>query len=206
MNNIEKVREILNKTSWLELDLSIDLEQWTIEANIASEYLIPYRENESNGWSSVAIHAEGENIYSNVKATYSDYSWTKLSEKTPTIKRFWEQMPFENLARIRFMGVEPHGYVGKHRDLPPSSVTDMLDFIIPINIAIIHPDDCYMTLTDIGVVPFKSGKVILVNITNEHSVTNNSDTRRIHLIGYGRPGNRIEEFCDLIIRSYDKIQ
>jgi hypothetical protein len=206
MNNIEKVREILNKTSWLELDLSIDLEQWTTEANIASEYLIPYRENESNGWSSVAIHAEGENIYSNVKATYSDYSWTRLSEKTPTIKRFWEQMPFENLARIRFMGVESHGYVGKHRDLPPSSVTDMLDFIIPINIAIIHPDDCYMTLTDIGVVPFKPGKVILVNITNEHSVTNNSDTRRIHLIGYGRPGNRIEEFCDLILRSHDKIQ
>ena len=47
---------------------------------------------------------------------------------------------------------------------------------------------------------------IPINVTNEHSVTNNSDTRRIHLIGYGRPGNRIEEFCDLIIRSYDKIQ
>jgi hypothetical protein len=77
--------------------------------------------------------------------------------------------------------------------------------MIPINIAIIHPDNCYMTLTDIGIVPFKPGKIILVNIRNEHSVINNSDIRRIHLIGYGRPGNRIEKFCDLILRSYDKI-
>jgi len=206
MNKIEKVREIINNLSWLELDLSIDLEEWSKEANIASEYLIPYRVNESNGWSSVAIHGEGENIYSNVSATYADYSWTKLSEKTPVIRKFWEQMPFENLTRVRFMSVDPHGYIGKHRDLPPSSVTDILDFMIPINIAIIHPDNCYMTLTDIGVVPFKSGKVILVNIRNEHSVINNSDVRRIHLIGYGRPGNRMEEFCDLILRSYDKIQ
>jgi hypothetical protein len=60
MNKIEKVREIINNLSWLELDLSIDLEEWSKEANIASEYLIPYRVNESNGWSSVAIHGQGE--------------------------------------------------------------------------------------------------------------------------------------------------
>ena len=206
MNKQETCRHILENCNWLELDITIDLDKWIEETNIASQHLVPYRESESDGWSSVALHGQGTNTYTDINATWSDYSWTALSDKTPTIKKFWNDFPFENLARVRFMGVEPGGYVGKHADFPPSYVTDILDFMIPVNIAIVHPEGCYMELTGKGKVPFRPGKAFIVNIRNEHTVINNSNIKRIHLIGHGRPGNRMEEFCDLIIRSYDKIQ
>jgi len=206
MNKIDRCREILDNCAWLELDIAIDIVKWVNEANLARHHLANYRESESSGWSSVALHGQGENTYTDPNATWTDYSWTKLSQQTPHIKSFWQHFPFENLARIRFMGVEPGGHVGKHADFPPSHVTDILDFMIPVNVAIIHSDLCFMELTGKGKVPFKAGKAFIVNIRNEHTVINNSDITRIHLIAHGRPGNRMQEFCDLVIRSHDKIQ
>ena len=80
----------------------------------------------------------------------------------------------------------------------------MLEFGVPINIAIIHPSDCHMTLEGHGTVPFKEGKAFIINIRNVHSFVNNSAVSRIHLIAHGIPGNRKNEFVELIARSYRK--
>ena len=106
------------------------------------------------------------------------------------------------------MEVESGGYINPHSDmpgrLPGEENFDALEFGVPINVAIIHPKDCFMSLGGYGCVPFTEGKAFIVNIRNYHSVINNSAQSRIHLISHGIPGNRKNEFIELISRSYKK--
>ena len=108
------------------------------------------------------------------------------------------------------MELEPESAITPHSDmpgrLPGEAGMDMLDFGVPVNIAVVHPADCYMVLEGYGIVPFKEGKAFIVNIRNFHSVINFSKQSRIHVIGhsYGY-GNKLEDFANLIVRSYEKM-
>jgi hypothetical protein len=195
---------------YIELDLEFNVSDWLSESQIAEPFLVNHREGDNHdGWRSCCIHGIDVdktgvwNCYTDVEP---EYNWTSLSEKTPIIKKFWEAFPFEKLARVRFMELSPNGHIAPHNDSPPGFNQDFnsLAHLVPINIAISHPDNCYMTLKDHGVVPWKTGDVKLVNITNDHSVVNFNQQPRMHLIGHGLIGNRIEQFCELIVRSYKK--
>jgi hypothetical protein len=195
---------------YIELDISFDIAKWQEEARLAMPYLISHREQQPHrGWNSCCIHGidvEKTEIWNCYTDTEPEYHWTSLSESTPTIKEFWQNFPFEKLARVRFMELEARGYIAPHHDTPEDYTPDLeiLNYILPINIAIDHPDNCYMVLKDHGVVPWKTGDVKLVNIKNYHSVINFSEHNRMHLIAHGIVGNRIKEFSKLIADSYKK--
>jgi len=195
---------------YIELDISFDVDTWQKEAGLAEPYFVNHRESQPHkGWLSCCIHGidvDKTGIWNMYADEEPEYHWTKLSELTPTIKKFWQQFPFEKLARVRFMKLEPDGYIAPHHDTPKGYTEDleMLDYLIPINIAIDHPNDCHMVLKDHGIIPWQSGDVKLVNIKNYHSVVNFSEYARMHLIGHGIVGNRIAEFSNLIARSYKK--
>lgn len=194
---------------FIEIDIDIDVPTWQEESKKADPFFVPHRETDSNGWNSCCIHGidvDKTGVWNNYLDHEPEYSWTLLAELTPVIKKFWEAMPFESFARIRFMELAPHGVVVPHNDSPPNfnEDFDLLEHLLPINIAITHPDNCYMTFKGHGVVPWKEGDIRLVNITNDHSVINFSDQRRIHMIGHGLIGNKFKEFCELIARSYRK--
>jgi len=55
-------------------------------------------------------------------------------------------------------------------------------------------------------VPFKEGKVFIVNIRNYHSVINFSNKPRVHVIGhsYGY-GKQLDAFAELVVKSYEKM-
>jgi hypothetical protein len=214
MNDYEIAHWLLNESDfgWLELDIKFDLDAWKRETSAAQ--FVDHRGEEHPGWNSCAIHGidvDKTGAWTNYGYTREEdvpYKWTSISEHTPSIKSFWEQFPYERYRRIRFMQLEPGGRISPHSDapgrLPGEDNLDMLDFGVPINIAIIHPDDCYMTLEGHGTVPFKEGKAFIINIRNVHSFVNNSNTPRIHLIAHGIPGKRKDEFVELIARSYRK--
>lgn len=219
VSNIEKARWILNEANfgWIELDLDIDLSGWQLEANRAEAYFVAHREEQNTGWNSCCIHGidtDKTGAWTNYGYTEEQqvpYSWTELSHKTPAVKRFWQdQFPTDNYRRIRFMELEPLSAITPHSDmpgkLPGEAGMDMLDFGVPVNIAVVHPDDCYMVLEGHGIVPFKEGRAFIVNIRNYHSVINFSNKKRIHVIGhsYGY-GSKKAEFADLIVRSYEKM-
>ena len=190
---------------WIELDLTFNQPVWLEEGLKAAPYFVEHREGGGHsGWTSCCIHGLAiDKTGTDFTAPLDAYHWTKLSELTPTIKTFWEQFPFEHLLRIRFMSLEPGGHIALHND-NPGEVESLLDEIIPINIAITHPDDCYMNLPKFGNVPFSTGKMFLVNITNDHMVVNKSNQRRLHIIGHGYVGKRKKEFCDMLVRCYNK--
>lgn len=208
----EKVRWImLSGFGWIELDLAFNLAEWKQEANKCIPHLVTHREyDDHDGWRSCCIHGLGidkTGIWSKYADVEPTYTWTELAEQTPAIKQFWQSLPFERLARVRFMEVSPNGYVAPHSDMDMSKMPsdyNVFNNIVPVNIAVIHPADCYMTLESAGTVPWQEGKVVLVNISKFHSVINFGQHPRLHMIGHGIPGNKTQEFCELILRSYNK--
>lgn len=207
---------LVNKADigWLELDIEIDITKWKEEAKTSFPYLVPHRESESKGWNSACIHgidvsSTGSwNTYGYKDEKDVPYKWTELSNLTPAITNFWKNFPYESYNRIRFMEVESNGFISPHSDMPgklPGELNwDVLERGAAINVAIIHPNDCFLTVDRFGNVPFKEGKAFMVNIRNRHSVVNFSNTNRIHLIANGRPGKNKKDFIDLIVRSYRK--
>ena len=208
---VEKARWILNdaKFGWIELDLEIDIASWRLESQQAEPYFVAHREDNNTGWNSCCIH--GIDTYGYINEDDVPYNWTELSHKVPAVKHFWQNVfPTDNYRRIRFMELTPGAAITPHSDmpgrLPGEAGMDMLDFGVPINIAVIHPKDCYMVLEGYGVVPFKEGKAFIVNIRNYHSVINFSNQSRVHVIGhsYGY-GSKLTEFAELVVRSYEKM-
>ena len=216
LGNLQIARWILNysKIGWLELDMDIDVENWQRESDKSTFRLVPHRETDSKGWNSCCIHGidvDKTGAWTNYGYTDESqvpYTWTSLSTQTPSIKSFWTDFPYESYRRIRFMQVEPNGFINPHSDapgrLPGENDLDMLDFGVPINVAIHHPDYCYLSVEGYGVVPFKEGRAFVVNIRNYHSVINLSNVSRVHLISHGMPGIQKEEFAELVVRSYIK--
>lgn len=214
-NDLEIASWLLNESDfkWLELDISFDLKQWKLETNAAK--FVSHRGEMHPGWNSSCIH--GIDVHKTGAWTnYGDwkdesevpYKWTSISEHTPNIKEFWSNFPYESYRRIRFMELEPNGTIQPHSDapgrLPGETGIDMLEFGVPINIAIIHPNNCYMTLENSGIVPFVEGKAFIINIRNYHSFINFSSSTRIHLIAHGKPGTKKDKFAKLIADSYFK--
>jgi len=214
MNVIQQATEILRKPiGWIELDINFDLAVWQKEATLVKEYFVDHREDGGHsGWRSCCIHGIDINKtghWSKYAKTESEitYQWTDLSKITPTITHFWKEFPCEKFARLRFMEVAPNGYVLPHSDAPngiKNTEFDMMDHMIPINIAISHPEGCFMEVGDYGRVPWKNGKAFIVNITNTHSVHNPTPFFRTHLIAHCIIGNKKEEFAELVVRSYNK--
>jgi hypothetical protein len=193
---------------WLELDVSIELDTWKKESQECLEHLVLHREGENHdGWRSCCIHGisiEKTGIWNRYESVEPEYNWTELSSRTPNITKFWQSLPFERFARVRFMEVKAKGFVGAHCDFTVTDDMDVFNNIIPINIAITHPKGCDMILENIGTVPWQEGKIFLVNISHTHSVVNNSNEPRLHVIGHCIPGNKKQQFIELIIRSYRK--
>lgn len=210
MNVIDQAVEILRKPiGWIELDLEFDLTEWKKESKIAEQFLVPHREGDGhNGWRSCCIHGQSiEYTGTDLTAPLDAYHWTELSNLTPNITNFWKSIPTERFVRLRFMELAAHGCISPHNDSPngiKNTEFDMMNHMIPINIAITHPNNCYMELENYGRVPFKEGKAFIVNITDTHSVVNNSDLPRMHMIAHCIIGNKKKEFAELVVRSYNK--
>jgi hypothetical protein len=200
--------------AWIELDIDLNLDVWKLESLQACEYFVKHRANESDGWKSCCIHGLGIDKTENWPTYLTDesevfYDWTPLSDHTPTIRKFWKDIfPSERYHRIRFMLLEPGGYISPHSDVPgklPGETTghDVLDGW-PINLAIIHPKDCHMIIENYGKVPFREGKPILINIRHRHAFLNFSNENRIHLIASSEFGNKAAELAKIIHKSFFK--
>lgn len=204
-----------NGYQWVELDVVYDINVWKEQAKLAENYYVPHRdvfsgEGTHNGWESCTLHGI-DTDKTNVWQTYGfksepAYQWTKLGNACVEIKNFFQHVfPSENYARIRFMKLNAKGWISPHNDYSP--VIDMdkiLDMPLPVNIAVDHPEDCTMTLQNYGCVPFASGKMFMVNIFKNHSVLNLCDKPRIHIIAHLHLGNKKQQFCELLVKSYKK--
>lgn len=199
---------------WIKLDLEIEIEKWKQECKFAE--FTGHRGLSHSGWNSCCIHGiDVDKTESWAEYGYKDekdvpYKWTKISVNTPTIKNFWtEKFPSTQYRRIRFMELAANGYIDPHNDkpgeLPGEENFDALSFGVPVNIAIIHPEECHMVLEGKGIVPFTEGSAFIINIRHTHSFINFSNSSRIHIIGHSFGyGDKLNDFAALVVKSYKK--
>jgi hypothetical protein len=160
------------------------------------------------GWRSICLHGEAWNktqhyhdYPENAGKTIDQiqYGWcSEIAERCPETTRYFKELfPYHNYQRLRYMWLEPHGYIQPHRDRNEN-------FLQPMNIALNNPAGCVFKMHNQGYVPFKDGgSACLVDIGNLHAVWNNSNVPRIHMIAHAQW--KPKEFTQIVIDSLKQL-
>jgi len=196
---------------WLELDLEVPFEEMFQEATALKDKFVSHRFNDAHrgykhhNWRSVCLHGidafktENFHAYGFRSQEEAPYGWTEIASHCPVSVRFIKSLPFENLYRVRFMWLGPGGYIHPHRDQEDFS-------FYPINIALNNPEGCNFVMDGKGILPFAPGKAFHMNLAYTHSVFNDSQEPRIHMIIHAAPGAKKPKHEELLRRSYDKLK
>ena len=179
---------LITDAKCLKLDLDIPHAQILEEAKNLRSWFVKYRDSETEyqhqGWHSLSLYGLAHNLpgaydaygYSDGESAGKDYIWTKAAELCPiTYKWLTEVFPSNRFGRVRFMLLEAGGHISPHTDAPISHIE-------PVNIALHNPKECVWHWSDNTTLDFKNGDVYAMNIGIEHSVVNNSQEDRYHLI------------------------
>lgn len=175
------------------------------EAEALLDKFHPHREEYGHGWKSLTLHGLNEDTQSlsqygdNRQETLNELHWTWVSEQCPATKKFLTDVwPAEFLNRVRFMLLEPGGYILPHQDRESDQKR-----LSVCNISLNNPEGCEFVMEGFGTVPFKdSGSAFLMDISNKHAVWNRSNTPRIHMIIHYEIGHRIRDFFYVLRSSY----
>ena len=190
---------------WLPLNINIPYQEMLEEATAIKHLFVPHRDKDRQGgyrhkgWKSLCIHgisAEKTNHFTEYGYKSNDetpYVWTETAKLCPVTTNFFkERYPISNYFRVRFMLLEPGGFICPHVDTEKSSLS-------PVNIALNHPKGCVFKMEKPGVVPMKPGIVMLLDVSNKHAYINKSEEDRIHIIVHGKP---TKEYKELVEKSY----
>lgn len=193
---------ILNDSGapWLPLIMDAPFEQMLNEARALRHRFVRHRMYDGEGWHSLCLHGLAADMtdshsHYGIPEDQAKYDWTEIAELAPVTTYFFKtQFPYKSYQRVRFMMVEPGGYIKPHSD----AVKNYLG--LAINFSLNNPPGCRL-VTELGTVPFSDqGSIMMFNNHYTHCVINDSDQERYHMIVHGlwKPSF----FNPLIINSY----
>ena len=185
----------------IDIDFPVREAQREIQTLLDDGDFVKHRGEEHPGWHSVCIHGQGAG-YTDAPSEYPHlapdrFGWVpEIADKCPEVRKWLKTVwPGEQYHRVRFMLLEPGGYISPHQDY---DVRQLAAF----NIAITNPPGVHFAMQDAGTIPWKPGDVRAIDIGRQHSVYNESDEPRVHMIIHGEWGALIKE---LMCRSYDML-
>lgn len=190
-----------SRLPWLELHgIAVPYEQMRAEAQNLRHRFVDHRGDNGTGWKSLCIHGiSAEHTNSAASYGFSDdtapYDWTDIQEQCPvTVDFFRNHFHYQSYQRVRFMLLEPGGYIEPHQD------SDTYYVASAINMSLTNPLGCSLTTTE-GSVPFRdSGSMFYFNTSYQHAAYNGSDQDRFHIIVHGRPDGNY--WKNIIEQSY----
>ena len=198
-----------SKLPWLKLDITIPYEEILYEVQTLKKSFIKHRAEDQihgykhKGWSSLCIHGispQHTNHYTSYGYKSNDqtpYKWTTVSDLCPiTTKWLKEVYPCNDYYRVRFMLLEPNGFIAPHNDMNEHKLS-------PVNIALNHPKNCVMKMAHHGTVPFRDGTAFILDVGNIHAYYNKSNEDRYHIIIHGNYKSN-NQWKQLIEKSYMK--
>jgi len=199
---------LIEESHWPCFHLSaLDKQPWEemrVEAEALLDYFKPHREDYGSGWKSLTLHGLNDdtqslNSYGDRAEVIKQLDWTWVAEQCPTTKRFLQEVwPAEFLNRVRFMLLEPGGYILPHQDRP-----DTERRLSVCNISLNNPEGCDFAFDNYGRVPFKDeGSAFLVDVSHKHSVWNRSSEPRIHMIIHSEIGRRTRDLFYELRKSF----
>jgi hypothetical protein len=181
------------------------------ESIFTADLFVPHRAgNYAEGWKSFVLHGLGYDKSSGAQKygfteQEAPYEFTEEAKRfAPSICEFFSsiegvvdtlgldastiQQPLR-FGRVRIMLLESGGFIAPHNDTPGLNYSPRNPGAV--NISINHPEGCHFfswkgkkvsAETGSAVLPFHSGAAFRVNVSCAHSVINNSDQNRYHLI------------------------
>jgi hypothetical protein len=189
-----------SRLPWLEIKgLDLPYAEMLAEARSLRHRFVVHRKGCGRGWLSLCVHgtsAEQTDAPSVYGLTDEEtvYDWTDIQDQCPvTVDAFKNLFHYVHYMRVRFMLVEPGGYITPH--------VDANNYVFgAVNISLNNPEGCSL-VTECGTVPFRStGSAMFLNTSYQHTVWNNSNEDRIHMIVHGTPDSRF--WNNIVINSY----
>lgn len=155
------------------------------------------------GWRSLCVHGLSATQtdffakYGNWKSEAEvPFAWTEIAERCPeTVRYFKDIFPHDRYYRLRYMLLEPGGYIQPHQDRN-------FNLLSPVNLALNNPERCFFKMEGKGYVPFESGTAFAVDIGNKHAVWNESDEDRYHMIVHGEFNHLWSKWEEIVRHSY----
>ena len=173
-----------SRLPWLKLNLEIPTDKILKEANVLYPTAVLHRDSDKfthyshQGWKSLTLYGDDSTTTTHTQGVKN---WTDIAKLCPItvefVKKYW--VLDDTTGRIRFMWLEPGGYILPHQDRDRS-------MFFETNIAITQPAECRFRFLEYGTVPFTAGSAFLVDISNKHLVANNSDQLRLHFIVHAK--------------------
>lgn len=178
-------REYLVSTAkHLKLDLPIPHEQMLLEAQALRDKFILYRSSyKTTGWYALPIiglsskdpYAWDQYNYESARQAAEDIKWTEIAKQCPVTSNWLKTVyPSNSYGRVRFMLLEAGGVIDFHTDTEHS-------ILGAVNIALNNPPGCAWHWRDSSF-EFKPGDAYSMNISYEHSIRNDSNEDRYHMI------------------------
>jgi len=193
---------------WLMLDFKCPWKDILPEIKQMTEW-IPYRNESGNNWSSLALHGiDGD--YKKVYHTDNNvkYDWTSIAGQCPVTKDFLQNNAgIKSHERTRFMKIDPGGSIFLHHDRDDQNgplTRDIMRLGI-LHFAIQHPKGCDFTMPHWGDIPIKNGSTWFFSNVWEHTIVNNGDKPRYHIICNGARLNW-DFWSPILIRSWEKFK
>jgi Aspartyl/Asparaginyl beta-hydroxylase len=185
---------------WIKLEISIPDYIHSEILNI-KHLLVDHRDSygEHKGWRSFCIHGKAYDA-TREDAHYNDtrpYIWTPEAEELmpQTVEYFKHTWPNAGYRRLRIMELAPGGIISVHKDAQPP------DALRAVNIAITQPNGCEFIMENYGTVPFTKSSAYMLNISNNHTVINDSEEYRFHIIAHQEFN---KDFDNMLVTSYNK--
>ena len=171
---------------FLKLDMPVPYKEMLNEAKALKDQFTLHRDDEGShvGWKSLSLYGLSENKhdswqdygYANAVEAAKDFIWTPASERCPVTINFLHTIfPCKRFSRIRFMLVEAGGWIGTHTDTKYRILEN-------INISLSNPAGCVWRWDDGEELFMEPGGAYTMNISYGHSIINNSNEDRFHLI------------------------
>jgi len=193
---------------WLPLNIEVPYQEMLEEAIKIKHLFVFHRDQDvqggyrHKGWKSLCIHgisSEKTNHFTEYGYKSNEetpYVWTNITKYCPVTTNFFKKRyPISDYFRVRFMLLEPGGYISPHADSEKSSLS-------PVNIALNHPKNCLFKIEKHGIVPMTPGRVMLLDISNKHAYLNKSKEDRIHIIVHGKPSKEFKKIVEDSYASY----
>ena len=185
--------------AWLELDMQVPyvdmIREWEGVKHRATKWDRgdAWHGMETHGWKSLTLHGLSADSHERQPSGASMNKWTEIADQCPITKRFLESNFHisSSSGAIRFLLLEPGGYIVPHRDQKDEG----LKFC---NIGIDVPEGTNFYMENYGNMPYKSGSCLIWDHSIKHWVVNDSDRPRLHMTVIAHVRD------DVLVKSYNK--
>jgi hypothetical protein len=176
----------ISDAKFLKLDIPVPYKEMLDEARLLKDKFTSHRNDDSihKGWKGLTLYGLSDNRheswqdygYSSAIEAAKDFVWSEVSTQCPvTIDFLKNTFPCQRFGRVRFMLVEAGGRIGPHTDTSHRLLEN-------INISLSNPSGCIWRWGDGEEMFMEPGGAYAMNISYEHSIINNSNEDRFHLI------------------------